>query len=552
MSRRSHGTFDDQDSPVSSRATSTSEPPPSYEEFQRHRSVRSTNDKAQLIIDDETNTDTKQNKHNASVRSNSSSNSQPLKISGLSYAFSSNTLPNSAATNTTIVNEEVISNGVEPLYPLGNDRYQSNVDDTQVRIEKLDEGRDAWGNKIEFILASIGLAVGLGNVWRFPYLCQKNGGGAFLIPYFIMMVIEGIPLFYIEFAIGQRFRRSAPGAWARIHPALKGIGISCIIISILMCIYYVCVIAWSFLYLFVSMTDKLPWTIENCPRYSEYKPLADQCAANSSMCDAKNNFNECCMKDPQLYYFYRKALDVSVDITDSGSGFNGKLFGCLILSWVVVYACIVKGVKSSGKAVYFTATFPYLILIILFFVGVTLDGADIGLKKLFTPKWEKLKDPGIWMDAAAQMFFTLSLGFGALISFASYMPLRNNCVRDAYTVVLINCGTSLFAGIVVFSILGHREKVTGNPVDKVGGGPGLAFITFCDAFLQMPVSPLWSCLFFIMLILLGIDSEFGTLEALIAPFYDMKWVKFRKEFFTGERFMSCIALLFFFLFKMRA
>ena len=90
--------------------------------------------------------------------------------------------------------------------------------------------------------------------------------GAFLIPYFIMMVIEGIPLFYIEFAIGQRFRRSAPGAWARIHPALKGIGISCIVISILMCIYYVCVIAWSFFYLFVSMAKTLPWTVENCPR----------------------------------------------------------------------------------------------------------------------------------------------------------------------------------------------------------------------------------------------------------------------------------------------
>jgi len=410
--------------------------------------------------------------------------------------------------------------------------------DVEVEVE---EGRGEWGHKIEFILASIGLAVGLGNVWRFPYLCQKNGGGAFLIPYFIMMVIEGLPLFYIEFALGQRFQRSAIGCFQKIHPALMGIGVSCVVISVLLCIYYVAVISWCFYYLFISFTSNLPFQKSNCPKYDAYVNMTSFCNShNSSTLDNYNNTcsesakyqGDCCLKDPQLYYFYRKALDVSPDIEIAG-GVNGKLFGCLILSWVVVYACIVKGVKSSGKAVYFTATFPYVVLIILFFVGVTLPGAEIGLKALFTPKWEKLMEPEIWMDAATQMFFTLSLGFGALVSFASYMPRKNNCVRDAYTVVLINCGTSIFAAIVVFSILGHRQLITGNPVDKVGGGPGLAFITFCDAFLQMPVSPLWSSLFFIMLILLGIDSEFGTLEGAIAPFYDMNWIKMKKEFFTA-------------------
>jgi len=174
-----------------------------------------------------------------------------------------------------------------------------------------------------------------------------------------------------------------------------------------------------------------------------------------------------------------------------------------------------------------------MILVIFFFFAVTRDGAGIGIKKLFTPDFSKLADPSIWMDAAAQMFFTLSLGFGALISFASYMPVKNNCVRDAFTVVLINCGTSIFAGIVVFAILGNREYVLGKSVDTAGAGPALAFITFCDAFLHMPAAPLWSVLFFIMLILLGIDSEFGTLEGLITPFYDMKWVTMRKEIFTA-------------------
>jgi len=427
-------------------------------------------------------------------------------------------------------------NGIpEELCPTGIEKYPPQTPTGELDVANIDEGRGAWGHKAEFILASIGLAVGLGNVWRFPYLCQKNGGGVFLIPYFIMMVIEGIPLFYIEFAVGQRFRRSAMGCWKKIHPALYGVGVSCMVISGILCIYYVAVIAWSFYYLFVSFTSTLPWSPENCNGWKEYSVFADKCKQNASdisSCTSKNLFPQCCVHDPQLYYFYRVALDVSGSIEDQGNGMNGKLVGCLVLSWVVVCACIIKGVKSSGKAVYFTATFPYIILVVLFFVGVTLEGADIGIKALFNPKWERLWDAEIWMDAAAQMFFTLSLGFGALISFASYMPLKNNCVRDAYTVVLINCGTSIFAGIVVFSILGHREFVTGLSVTEVGGGPGLAFITFCDAFLQMPVSPLWSILFFIMLILLGIDSEFGTLEGLITPFYDMKWVKIRKEYFT--------------------
>lgn len=442
-----------------------------------------------------------------------------------------------------VANGQHQSNGITTeLCPTGEERYQPPEYDPEA---KINDGRESWGRKAEFILASVGLAVGLGNVWRFPYLCQKNGGGAFLIPYFIMMIIEGIPLFFIEFAVGQRFRRSAVGCWSKIHPALMGIGISCMVISAMLCIYYIAVIAWSFFYLFASFTSELPWRIENCPGYVKYKVFATACAKNSSdtiNCMKRDNFAECCVHDPQLYYFYRIALDVSPSIEDGGSGMSGKLAGCLILSWILVYFCVLKGVKSSGKAVYFTATFPYVILIILFFVGVTLEGAGTGIIALFKPDFSKLSDPIIWLDAATQMFFTLSLGFGALVSFASYMPIRNNCVRDAYTVVFINCGTSIFAGIVVFSILGHRQHVTGIPVTSVGSGPGLAFITFCDAFLQMPVPPLWSALFFIMLILLGIDSEFGTFEGLVAPFYDMKWVSFRKEIFT-----AILAVLMFFI-----
>ncbi|XP_078369233.1 sodium- and chloride-dependent GABA transporter 1-like isoform X1 [Oculina patagonica] len=408
------------------------------------------------------------------------------------------------------------------------------------------EKRETWGHKAEFILATVGLAVGLGNVWRFPYLCQKNGGGAFLIPYVIFMVIEGLPLFFLELSIGQRMRKSAIRCWQDVHPALFGIGVACLMVSLMLCLYYVVVIAWCCYYFFISFTKTLPWThdvlCENYPKYSQLGKAVDACYSNStcngtaiytSMKQEYDNFPDCCVRDPPQYYFYHHALQISQGIEETGIGMNGKLVGCLVFAWVITYLCVVKGIKSSGKVVYFTATFPYVILIILFFRGVTLEGAGKGVKAFFNPDWKLLADANIWKDAATQMFFTLSLGFGALIAFASYMPLHNQVMRDAYTVVFINCGTSLFAGIVVFSILGYREHITGIPATEVGSGPGLAFMTFSDAILLMDVSPLWAILFFFMLILLGIDSEFGTLEAAIGPIMELKiFPNMRKELVT--------------------
>eukprot|EP00794_Sanderia_malayensis_P007381 gene7381-8200_t len=423
-------------------------------------------------------------------------------------------------------------------------------------VVKEPEKRDAWGNKAEFMLATIGLAVGLGNIWRFPYLCQKNGGGAFLVPFFIFMIIEGLPLFFIELGIGQKFRTVALKAWYDIHPALTGIGVGCIVVSFFLCIYYIIVITWIAYYFFMSFTKKLPWAKDVCPRYNEYKSLERELYANASMLgnmtrkllpnetlaiEAKlKRFPDCCVQDTPQWYWYTQALQVSGSMEDPGNGMIGHLIGCLVFSWVSVFLCIMKGVKSSGKVVYFTATFPYIVLVILFFRGITLPGAMTGVKAFFTPDWSRLLEPKIWMDAATQIFFSLSLGFGALIAFASYNPPHNNLIRDAYIVVITDCMTAVFGGVVVFSILGYRHHMTGNSVTEVGSGPGLAFVTFSDAILLMDVSPLWAILFFFMLILLGIDSEFGTLEAAIAPFFDMKIVKMKRPYFI----LICIGFMF--------
>lgn len=164
------------------------------------------------------------------------------------------------------------------------------------------------------------------------------------------------------------------------------------------------------------------------------------------------------MSSPTQYFWYRTTLMVSTDI-DTPEVFNWKIAIALVIAWILVYMCMIKGIASSGKVVYVTATFPYIVLIIFFFRGVTLKGAGDGLRHLFTPTWHIILDPVVWLEAGTQIFFSLGLAFGGLIAFSSYNPVNNNCYRDAVMVSLTNCFTSMFAGIVVFSIIGFKATM---------------------------------------------------------------------------------------------
>ncbi|KAL5022464.1 hypothetical protein ScPMuIL_001619 [Solemya velum] len=457
----------------------------------------------------------------------------------------------------------------------------STVSSTAVMLEKDskddEKERESWDNKIQYMLAVIGFAVGLGNVWRFPYLVQKNGGGAFLIPYTIMLAIEGVPIFYLELAVGQRLRKGAIGAWNEICPYLGGIGIACAFVSFWVALYYNTIIAWCLVYFVQSFQSPLPWA--ECPG------TKGGVFGNESI-----PIEECKLSGPTTYFWYRETLNISPSVEVAGD-LNWWIIVSLLCAWVIVYLCMVKGITSSGKVVYVTATFPYLVLIIFFFRGVTLEGFHHGLYHLFVPEFSRLADPQVWLDAATQIFFSLGLAFGGLIAFSSYNPVRNNCYRDAILVSVVNCGTSLFAGIVVFSILGHKATVahenclsgrnselvalfntssidpppTGSlanftifdetsltwthnigvmpnitqcsfieELQKSASGTGLAFIAFTEAINQFPVAPLWSVLFFLMLFTLGLDSMFGTLEGVVTSIVDMNILRgLRKEFISA-------------------
>nr|XP_057902277.1 sodium-dependent neutral amino acid transporter B(0)AT3-like isoform X2 [Doryrhamphus excisus] len=424
-----------------------------------------------------------------------------------------------------------------------------------------------WDNKIQYLLTVIGFAVGLGNIWRFPFLCQIYGGGAFLIPYLLALVFEGIPLLYLELAVGQRLRKGSIGVWTSISPFLGGVGIASMIVSFLVALFYNAVLAWVLWYLYNSLLSPQPWS--QCPQ------------------DQQNATAECKTSTPANYFWYRETLNITPDIETSGP-LQWKLVICLTCAWLMLYLCFIKGIKSMGKAVYVTTPLPYIVLTIFLIRALTLPGATDGLVYLFTPDWGILKDPQVWLDAATQIFFSLSVAFGGLIAFSSYNNQLNNCEKDAVMVGIINSATSLYASISVFSILGFKannalnscreenihflkstlvfasENITTEnyddeleymasafPVemsklnlkscdlktflDQSASGTGLAFITFTEAVLEMPGSQLWAALFFLMLFSLGLSSMFGIFEGVLKSFHDLNLVPkcVPNELFTG-------------------
>jgi len=373
--------------------------------------------------------------------------------------------------------------------------------------EKPGGERAAWGSKLEFLLSCLSFAVGLGNVWRFPYLCYKNGGGAFLIPYFTNLVFTGLPLFFFELSLGQ-YARSSPIALWSVIPLFQGIGYSMLLIVIGIGLYYNVIIAWIIYYLievFISLpSGKLPWTTcgnswntDNCMDINSEHANA---SANSSTAPEE--------------FFTRKMLELSPGIEQMG-GIRPELVGCLVLAWFIVFLALIKGVKSLGKAVYFTAIFPYVILTVLLCFGLSLDGAVDGILYYVTPRLDRLTDVQVWADAAMQIFFSLGPCWGSLITLASYNKFNNNTLRDAVFVASANCLTSFYSGFVVFSFIGFMAHTTGKRIeDVIVSGPGLAFVVYPEAVSRLPLPHLWAVMFFLMLLALGLGTQFSIMETI--------------------------------------
>ncbi len=348
--------------------------------------------------------------------------------------------------------------------------------------------REIWHSRTAFILASIGSAIGLGNIWRFPYICYKYGGGAFLIPFLVALLTAGIPLMILEFSLGHRSARPAPITLGSLKKPFEMIGWFALLIGFGIVTYYAVVMGWCFNYLGYSIN--LSWGTNT--------------------------------QD----FFFNQFLKISDSPLHIG-GVQWMIILGLILTWVAIIASIWKGPNTVGKVVFFTVTIPWLLLLIFVIRGITLPGAVEGLKYYLTPQFKALFDYNVWLAAYTQVFFSLTIGFGVQITYASFLPKDADVVNNAFIICLADSATAFVGGFAVFSTLGYYAQQTGSPVSEVvKSGPHLAFVTYPTIISLLPFGArIFGILFFLMLLTLGIDSAFSLVEAGAASIIDKFKIK---------------------------
>ncbi len=343
--------------------------------------------------------------------------------------------------------------------------------------------RETWGSRTGFILAAVGSAIGLGNIWRFPYMVYENGGGAFLLPYFTAMLLAGIPVMMLEFGLGHKFRGSAPKIFASISKRAEWLGWWQVLVAFVIACYYVVVIAWTIDYFLFSFTQA--WT-----------------------------------SDPKGFFFGQ-----FLGLTDSPMNLGSiqwPILGAAVFAWLVAFLAVFTGVRGGIERVN-KIFMPLLFLLVLVFIGrgLFLEGAVDGLNWLFRPDFSALLNGKVWADAFGQIFFSLSVGFAIMLSYSSYLPKDSDVTNNACITVFVNCGFSLLSGIMIFSVLGYMAAQQGVEVsDVVSSGVGLAFITLPTAINLMPVPVFFGALFFLALMFAGLTSMISITEAVVSAVKD--------------------------------
>lgn len=340
-----------------------------------------------------------------------------------------------------------------------------------------------WPSQWVFVLAAVGSAAGLGNLWRFPFLAYENGGGAFVLAFVIANVLIGIPLLVLEIGLGQMSQKGAPGALASIGAKWRLLGWSAVAMGFIVLTYYMNVVSYGLNYLRAAFT--LDW-----------QPSAET-------------------------FFFGEVLQITDSPLTMG-GFSWPVVTGLLVAWILVYFSAWKGVRSISKVVTWTATLPFVILGILALRAVTLDGAGAGLELFFIPDWSLLASGQLWLAAFSQVFFTLTLAFGVMFAYGSLKKPDSEITKSVVVVAIGNFGVSLLSGIVVFGTLGYMALQQGVAVSEVvAAGPGLVFVVFPEAINLLPAfNATIGVLFFVTLLLLAVDSAFSLLEAVSTAIRD--------------------------------
>ena len=343
--------------------------------------------------------------------------------------------------------------------------------------------RENWSARSGFIFAAVGSAIGLGNIWRFPYVAYENGGGAFLLPYLIALVTAGLPLLFLDYIVGHKYRRSAPLSYKQISPKAEVIGWWQVMVCLFIGAYYASVLAWAASYVYFSFGQK--W-----------------------QADPENFFTN--------QFLQSSAAGLSLDIIP-------HLFFPIVAMWMIVLTILLLGIKRgiewSNKIFIPLLIGLFLILVVQ---AVRLPGAMNGLDAFFTPNWHAMTNYKVWLAAYGHIFFSLSVGFGIMVTYASYLGKKANLTASGLVVGLANSSFELLAGIGVFAALGFMAQVQGVPVaDVVKGGIGLAFIVFPKLISSLGDGGDWfGFLFFSCLVFAGITSLVSVMEVAISAIAD--------------------------------
>ncbi|MCF7919762.1 MAG: sodium-dependent transporter [Candidatus Cloacimonetes bacterium] len=365
---------------------------------------------------------------------------------------------------------------------------------------------EQWTSKKAFILATIGSAIGLGNIWRFPFKCYDYGGSSFLIAYIIALLVAGVPVIVLELSIGHKHRLSAPYGLAKERKSAQWIGWWALLIGFMITCYYLVIMAWSVNYTVFS--PKLQWGSEPGD------------------------------------FFFNKFLNISDGPFEIG-GVQLTIVAALFVSWLMVLMSIWKGAKTVSKVVYFTVVLPWLLLLIFVYKGITLPGARLGLVFYLKPHFETLLNYKVWMAAFGQVFYSLSIGFGIMMAYARSLPKGSDVIGSALIIAFADAATAFIGGFAVFGCLGYYAQISGQAVaDVLKGGIGLAFVTYPTIINSLPWSWLFGLMFFLMLLTLAVDSAFSLVESMASGLMDKFNWKHRKAIITISIVGFLIGLIF--------
>lgn len=359
-----------------------------------------------------------------------------------------------------------------------------------------------WDSPLSFVLAMIGAAVGLGNIWRFSYVLYSNGGGAFFIPYLVAIGLMGIPFLILEYGIGFSFKDSFTNIFKKVNPKLEILSWMLVIFVFIIVIYYMVILSWDFVYLFSS-------------------------------------FNFAWGSDSALYF--QNAVGGTSNLSGMTTFILPTLAGVLILwfiVWLISHKDLSKGIGMVSKVLIPTL---FIIMAIIIVYSISLPGSGIGINALLHPKWTALTDVNIWLAAFSQVLFSLSMGQAIALSYASYLPKGSKLIDNVFIVVASNSLFEVCTAFGVFSVLGYMSSTSGTPlVNLVAEGTGLIFIVFPTIFNIMgPVGHIFAPILFLAILFAGLTSVFGIMEPMVnSTMHKLNWS--RKKAVTILSIAGCL------------